>query len=187
MPRAKADKQLFTGRGRVHVEVDVTDRVIAIDYDKCTGCRICEIACSVKHNGQVNPSKSRIRVVRIETEGRALSFPVMCMKCVEAFCIAVCPMGAISKDADTGARVVNIDACVACSGCVYACPFGAITVDRILGHAFNCNLCEGDPTCVRYCPRDAIQYLEGEEVGIRMRRSAVENFIALAGGPSLGG
>jgi Fe-S-cluster-containing hydrogenase component 2 len=169
------------------MDVGVVDRVIAIDYDKCTGCRICELACSVKHNGQVNPSKSRIRVVRIETEGRALSFPVMCMKCVEAFCIAVCPMGAISKDADTGARVVNIDACVACSGCVYACPFGAITVDRTLGHAFNCNLCEGDPTCVRYCPRDAIQYLEGEEVGIRMRRSAVENFIALAGGPSLGG
>jgi carbon-monoxide dehydrogenase iron sulfur subunit len=162
------------------------DRVIAIDYDKCTGCRICEIACSVKNLGEINPAKSRIRVVRIETEGRALSFPVMCMKCVEAFCIAVCPMGAISKDAQTGARVIDVDKCIACSACVYACPFGAIAVDRSLGYAFNCNLCEGEPMCVQFCPREAIQYLDGEEVGIRMRRSSLEKFVALASGPSLG-
>ena len=63
----------------------MADRVIAIDYDKCTGCRICEIACSIKNDGEANPVKSRIRIVRIETEGNAQSFPVLCLKCVEAF------------------------------------------------------------------------------------------------------
>ncbi len=163
----------------------MADRVIAIDYNKCTGCRICEIACSIKNSGEVNPGKSRIRVVRIETEENALSFPVMCMKCVEAFCIAVCPVSAISIDQKTGARVIDVDKCIACSACVYACPFGAIAVDRTLGHAFNCNLCEGEPTCVQFCPRDAIQYLDGAEVGIRMCRSSLENFVALASGASL--
>lgn len=160
----------------------MVDRVIAIDYDKCTGCRICEMACSVKNSGEINPVRSRIRVVRVETEASALSFPIMCMKCAEAFCMAVCPVGAISEHPATGARVVKEDKCIACSACVYACPFGAIAVDRRLGRAFNCNHCDGEPTCVRFCPREAIQYVEGEEVGIRMRRSSIENFVALAMG-----
>jgi carbon-monoxide dehydrogenase iron sulfur subunit len=158
----------------------MTDRVIAIDYTKCTGCRICEMACTIKNLGEINPVKSRIRVVRIETEGSALSYPVMCMKCIEAFCIAVCPMGAISEDPKTGARVIDEGKCIACSACVYACPFGAIAVDRQLGVAFNCNLCDGEPTCVQFCPRDAILYLDRDEVGIRLRRSGLENLATLS-------
>jgi carbon-monoxide dehydrogenase iron sulfur subunit len=163
----------------------VTDRVITIEYCKCTGCRICEMACSIKNCAEVNPVRSRIRIVRVESEGNAQSYPVMCMKCVEAFCIAVCPVGAISKDLETGARVIDVDKCIACSACVYACPFGAIAVDRTLGHAFNCNLCEGEPTCVQFCPRDAIQYVDGAEVSIRLRRSSLESLLALAGDASL--
>ncbi|MBW2368458.1 MAG: 4Fe-4S dicluster domain-containing protein [Deltaproteobacteria bacterium] len=159
----------------------MVDRVIAIDYDKCTGCRICEIACSIKNSEEVNPVKSRIRVVRIESDGNAHSFPVLCMKCVEAFCMTVCPVGAISNDLKTGVPVINPDKCIGCSSCVYACPFGAVSVDRILGHAFKCHLCDGEPTCVQFCPRDAIQYLDSAEVGIRLRRSSLENFIACAG------
>jgi len=33
----------------------MADCVIAIDYDKCTGCRIGEMACSVRNSGGVNP------------------------------------------------------------------------------------------------------------------------------------
>jgi len=154
----------------------MADHVIAIDYDKCTGCRICEIACSIKNCEEVNPVKSRIRVVRIEAEGNADSFPVLCMKCVEAACMAVCPVGAISKDPKTGIPTVNSDKCIGCSACVYACPFGAVTVDRALGHAFKCNLCDGEPTCVAFCPKEAIQYLDSAEVGMILRRSALEDF-----------
>jgi carbon-monoxide dehydrogenase iron sulfur subunit len=152
----------------------MADYVIAIDYDKCTGCRICEIACSVRNTGAVDPGRSRIRVIRLATEGNTLPVPVLCMKCVEAFCKAICPVGAISDDPVTGARVVNKDKCIACSACVYACPFGAIAVDRTLGAAFNCNHCDGEPTCVQFCPRGALQYLDSSEVSIRLRRSSLE-------------
>jgi len=165
----------------------MADWVIAIDYDKCTGCRICEMACSVRNSGEVNPVKSRIRVVRLDTEASAVCIPVLCMKCVEAFCKAICPMGAISDDAVTGARVVNQDKCIGCSACVYACPFGAIAVDRALGCAFNCNQCDGEPTCVKFCPRDALRYLDSNEVSIRLRRSSLEgwpNRRLLAASPS---
>jgi len=174
----------------------MSDRVIAVDYDKCTGCRTCETVCSAKNCGEINPVRSRIRVVRLETEGNSVSVPILCMKCVEAFCKAICPTMAISDDPITRARVVDQDKCIACSACVYACPFGAIAVDRTLGRAFNCNLCDGEPVCVQFCPRQAIRYLDSDEVGIMLRRSSLDAYLAFAralpptvetaGTPSLG-
>jgi carbon-monoxide dehydrogenase iron sulfur subunit len=165
----------------------VADRVITIDYDKCTGCLICETVCSARNCGEINPAKSRIRVIRLKTEGIAISIPILCMKCMEAPCKSICPVGAISDDPVTGARVVNENKCIACSACVYACPFGAITVDRALGHAFNCNLCDGEPICVQFCPRDAIRYLDSDEVGIQLRRSHLDNYMAFFRGATLTG
>ena len=46
-------------------------KVLAVDYDKCTGCRTCEIVCSLQHNGEISPLKSRIRVVRWDDRGEA--------------------------------------------------------------------------------------------------------------------
>ena len=156
----------------------MTDRVIAIDYDKCTGCRICELACSMFNDGETNPAKARMRIVKIEEEAECLSIPVVCMKCGEPACKAVCPMGAISDDPATGARRIDKDKCIACSACVYACPFGAISVDRSAGRSFTCNHCDGEPVCVKFCPTGAVQYLEGEEVGMRLRRSALDKYVA---------
>jgi benzoyl-CoA reductase subunit BamC len=43
---------------------------IFIDSKKCTGCRTCEVICSLTHNkGEINPRLSRIRVYRDEVEG----------------------------------------------------------------------------------------------------------------------
>ena len=158
----------------------MTDRVVAIDYDKCTGCRICELACSLLNTGETDPGKSRIRIVRIEEESESLPIPVICMKCVEPACKAVCPMGAISDDPSTGARAIDKDKCVGCSACVYACPFGAITVDRAAGNSFTCNHCEGDPACVKFCPTGAVQYMESDEVGIRLRRTTLNRYVDFA-------
>jgi carbon-monoxide dehydrogenase iron sulfur subunit len=158
----------------------VADRVIVIDYDKCTGCLTCETVCSISNCGEISPVISRIRVVRLETEGRAICIPVLCMKCIEAPCKAICPTGAILDSPITGARLVDEGKCIGCSACVYACPFGAIFVDRVSGHAHICNHCEGDPTCVQFCSRDAILYLDSDEVSIRLRRSSLDNYKSLA-------
>ena len=40
------------------------DKVLIVDTDKCTGCRICELACSVAKQGEFIPSKSFIRVMK---------------------------------------------------------------------------------------------------------------------------
>ena len=156
----------------------MTDKVIGIEYDKCTGCRICEAACAISNCGESNPAKARIRSVRIEEEAGFMSIPVVCMKCINPLCKEICPMKAISDDPKTGARQIDKDKCIGCSACVYACPFGAIFVDRSAGHAVTCTQCDGDPICVRFCPTGAILYLDGNEVGVRKQRAGLDKYIS---------
>jgi len=35
------------------------EKILMIDYQKCTGCRLCELVCSVMHDGVSNPARSR--------------------------------------------------------------------------------------------------------------------------------
>jgi anaerobic carbon-monoxide dehydrogenase iron sulfur subunit len=144
---------------------------LIINYEKCTGCRICETACAVKHGAGANPEKARVRIVKLEGEAEVTPVPIRCMRCEDPPCIAVCPVGAISTHPTTGARAIDINKCIGCSACVYACPFGAITVDRSEGHSFVCDLCDGDPLCARLCPFGAVQFVRSDETGIKMRRN----------------
>ena len=126
------------------------------NYDKCTGCRICETACSMHFGLGSNPQKSRIRIVNLEGEADVTYIPVACVQCEKAPCEAICPTGAIYTTSETRAKLIDKDKCIGCSACVYACPFGAIALDRSVGTAFVCDLCDGDPLCVRFCPWDAL-------------------------------
>jgi benzoyl-CoA reductase subunit BamC len=45
-------------------------KALIVDASLCTGCRTCEVVCSLTHNkGRINPRQSRIRVHRDENEG----------------------------------------------------------------------------------------------------------------------
>jgi Fe-S-cluster-containing hydrogenase component 2 len=39
------------------------------------------------------------------------------------------------------------------------CPFGAILYDSERRRVIKCELCEGDPQCVKFCPTEALKYL----------------------------
>lgn len=41
----------------------VTQQEIIFDADRCTGCRICELVCSMAKHGEYNPKKSLIRLM----------------------------------------------------------------------------------------------------------------------------
>ena len=45
------------------------EKVLVVDVDKCTGCKVCEMVCSLHHEKEVNPIKSRIHVISWEDEG----------------------------------------------------------------------------------------------------------------------
>ena len=100
--------------------------VLAVAYEKCTGCRACEIACSVAHVQASNPIKSAVRIVKRQRWPKTgYCVPVVCQQCEEPACANICPVQAISRNEETGANVVDADLCVGCQMCVAACPFGA--------------------------------------------------------------
>ena len=46
---------------------------------------------------------------------------------------------------------------------VSVCPFGSLFFDHEKAKAKKCDLCGGKPTCVEFCPTQALQYMDGRE------------------------
>lgn len=161
--------------------------LITVDADKCTGCGICELVCSLHNEKECNPEKARARVIRSEEEGIIYTVPVICQQCEKPLCLELCPVTALYRDPETGAVVVSEEKCIGCRLCVYVCPFGAITVDPEKHFSVKCTLCDGEPQCVEFCPGEALQYVRSDKIAIREKREAVGKFLAyqkqLAGSP----
>lgn len=127
-----------------------THKVLWSDPELCIGCQMCELMCSLQKTGTFNPYRARIKVTKVPEEG--LNFPVICRQCKKAKCQLACPEGALERDPQTEAVVLNEAKCIGCHACVAACPFGAIQVSP-KGEVLKCDLCEGDPTCVQFCSK----------------------------------
>ncbi len=153
-------------------------KVLMLDYEKCTGCRACELVCSVMHEGVSNPSRSRIKVMKWEWEGRYV--PMSCQQCESAPCQAICPVKAISRDESLNRVMVDYDTCIGCRMCVAVCPFGAMAFDRIGKKVIKCDLCDGDPQCVRFCETGAVQYVEASEQNIDKMLGTADKLTSIA-------
>jgi Fe-S-cluster-containing hydrogenase component 2 len=147
-------------------------KALYIDYEKCTGCRLCELVCAVKHYGISNPTRSRIKVMKWEQEG--IYVPMSCQQCQDAPCLNICPVKAISRDEELARVMVDYDKCIGCRLCVAVCPFGAMSFNVIDRQVLKCDLCDGEPQCVRFCDRKAVDFVSPDEVSIDKRRTAAE-------------
>ena len=128
---------------------------IKTNFDLCTGCSLCQLACSARLLGGYNPHRA---VLKIEHRSENLyHFPVVCNQCTNAYCANVCPVEAISRSPATGAMVVDRDTCVACNQCHRYCPIHVVGVDATVKKSIKCDLCDGAPQCVQICPTGALQ------------------------------
>lgn len=98
---------------------------MAIDLERCMGCRACMEACKVEND--TPEGAFWMYVFRFE-EGEypavELSFlPRPCQHCDNPPCVKVCPVGARHKQED-GLVLTDFDRCIGCRYCEVACPYG---------------------------------------------------------------
>lgn len=144
-------------------------RIVAVDPDACVACRDCEYACAFEHSGDFDRGHSYIRV-NFYPADRA-SIPLTCLHCEEPWCLEVCPAGAISRDPVTGAVAIDQSRCAGCKMCLLACPLGNIHFDAAAGVSGKCDLCGGDPACVRFCTSQALRFMEADDAAEARRET----------------
>lgn len=137
---------------------------VAVLPDRCTGCRVCEAVCSEFHEKVFQPSKARIQVLSYDESVQDVA--IVCQQCSDAPCLDACPQDALSRDANTDAVVLDTELCIQCGSCVIACIIGldkiptedklAIRLDSETQLPLKCDLCMGDPQCVKFCPTEAL-------------------------------
>lgn len=149
-----------------------TNKVLKTDLNKCTGCRLCELICSVRHDHVSNPARSRIRIIKWEAEG--IYVPLSCQQCEDAPCGMACPAKAISRNTDMGRVEIDYDKCIGCRTCVSVCPFGAMHFVATDRKVIKCDLCDGDPQCVRFCDTKAVSLVDAGDVSLQKGRDAAK-------------
>ncbi|MEM1661118.1 MAG: 4Fe-4S dicluster domain-containing protein [Candidatus Bathyarchaeia archaeon] len=152
--------------------------IIECDPNKCTGCGICEYACSYAREGTFNPLRARIQAVKL---GLHTNMAVTCRKCEDPPCVKACPKKALIQRED-GLIVVDEELCDGCGWCVEACDFGAISIHPESKIALICDLCGaceclGGPQCIQWCPEKALYLIDKKQLPQKARVGAVKRLI----------
>lgn len=70
------------------------EKTLVFYGDRCTGCNICELICSMDKHGEYNPKKSFIRILRNwEMDVNIAVLDLNCDFCNQ--CVTWCPTDAI--------------------------------------------------------------------------------------------
>ncbi|THB74685.1 MAG: 4Fe-4S dicluster domain-containing protein [Desulfobacteraceae bacterium] len=122
---------------------------LEFNHETCSGCKACELVCSLQNLRVVNPSKAMLKVTaKFPVPGKY--YVQICDQCGE--CAEVCPQEAIRLKGET--YRIDKNMCDGCLVCVDACPVNVIKVDD---HSmpYKCNNCR---QCAEVCPRDALTF-----------------------------
>jgi Fe-S-cluster-containing hydrogenase component 2 len=134
---------------------------------------VCELVCALKHFKVNNPKKSAVRVMVLYPHP-VIRMPIVCQQCKEPKCASNCPVNCIHYN--NGVVKIDTEECVTCHNCVISCPFGAIYTHDDYDVPFKCDLCEGDPECVKACPKQAIRYVPKHIIGQAQRMRHTLNY-----------
>ena len=135
-------------------------QILHVNPEKCIGCGLCEMACSWEKEKEFNPMKSRIRVVHMHP---FINLATTCRQCEDVSCVKACPRNALVQSGKTGAILVDDEKCDGCKWCIEACRYGTVRYDPEKTTVLICDLCEGDPKCLKSCPEEALGLVDSEE------------------------
>jgi anaerobic carbon-monoxide dehydrogenase iron sulfur subunit len=141
----------------------VPDTWIGRNISSCTGCRLCEVACSLIKEQKIQPGIARISVRQYYP---GVEFPVACYQCgAEAKCAEACPVSALTVDTSKKLNTISVDTsrCLRTNGsngdcmlCNDKCPGTVVNFHPTTRAPLFCDLCGGDPACVKVCPSSTI-------------------------------
>jgi len=128
---------------------------ISFKPELCNGCNDCMTACARAKAQSEDFVLSRIQIVPSEG-GYELA---MCRQCGDPECVQNCPAAALSKNESSGVVEWDGSKCVDCLLCTLGCAYGGIAYAAPAGHVVKCDMCGGDPACVRACASGALKHL----------------------------
>ncbi len=151
----------------------MTQVAFVFDPDRCIGCNACRVSCQQHHQ---LPAATSLRLVTSHERGR---FPdvrqhnlsAACNHCERPACMAVCPVGALSKRATDGVVGIDRARCNGCERCVAACPYGAPQPSP--AGVVKCDFCSArtqrgePPVCVETCVGGALTFGVLEQLDAR--------------------
>ena len=129
---------------------------ISFKPELCNGCNDCMSACARAKAQSEDFVHSRIQIVPSEG-GFELA---MCRQCGDPECVLNCPAAALAKNEASGVVEWDGSKCVDCLLCTLGCAYGGIAYDAPAGHVVKCDMCGGDPACVRACAHGALKHLD---------------------------
>lgn len=151
---------------------------IVYDSRLCLGCQSCMYACSMTHEGQGNPSLSRIQIIRDAPSFTKYPYDIVmsvCRQCISPLCVQNCPTGACHVDASNGnVRRISEEECIGCRQCINSCPQRPHRTiwNPAKSKSTKCDLCtnapywgrkggpEGSQACVEICPAKALKLVK---------------------------
>ncbi len=137
-------------------------RTIAVKEEKCDGCGRCVEACAEFHTGTCKAVHSRIKLAP-DTENNSFAL-ALCRQCGEPRCVMNCPAKALSKEVDTGIVQWDENRCVDCQLCTLACAYAGITYNPVASKVMKCDMCGGEPACVKACPLGVLEFKTGADL-----------------------
>lgn len=111
-----------------------------------------------------------MKLFRVFSGDVSLTVAVSCRLCDIPLCIPSCPRRAITQRAD-GTKIVDEEKCNGCGMCSEACELGLIFIDPRRNIAVSCNLCDGDPQCIRFCPSEALSFVNVFSYASQIRKA----------------
>jgi len=124
---------------------------LVYDSRLCFGCQSCMFACSLAHQGEPNPTLSRIQIARDAPSFTQYPLDIVmnpCRQCVSPLCVENCPTGAAHIDTEHGnVRVIDQKKCIGCKRCIQSCPqrLHRTVWNPYINKSSKCDLCLDAP------------------------------------------
>ncbi|MCZ7663003.1 MAG: 4Fe-4S dicluster domain-containing protein [Thermoleophilia bacterium] len=144
-------------------------RVLMVDPEKCDGCLLCVVGCSVAHTGAFELERAHITVYRADDD---VFVPLSCHHCETPSCVEACPTKACHRDEESRRVIIDDSRCIGCKTCAVACPFGHAHYDPIARVSTKCDYCDGEPQCVKLCEPGALTYVYSDECSQGKKRGS---------------